>query len=343
MGKKFPAVFDNIGLLSLYIIDDSGLPLMIRNYFADEYSDEKNIIITSFASAISIFAQNVLISFISDIGIGDKRLFFKYQSGFLYLLVFDELKIHGLTLNKLHELMAITVWRLDAIWKEFYHTELHGDSAKTLPINITKSEAQVDKLLAKGCKDFLQIQAKSLPENGIKTKVTFQKSSKKNFLKDIGLNALFILDRDNKPSFTNLFVPSNPLIDDEDTVTAFLTAIGSFSKAYLFSHVSDVGMFNQRLFIKQSKFCKVIVVIDDLRFLAQARLEEELVIEMFFKNVEAELSTILKRPRRKKRKVGSSSRRRRKPVQLSKTNIKDFSGFVDTILTNTFNQYKKKK
>ena len=66
MGRSFPVVFEEIGLLSLYIVDDSGLPLMIRNYFKDEYSDEKNIIITSFASAISIFAQNVLISFIRE-------------------------------------------------------------------------------------------------------------------------------------------------------------------------------------------------------------------------------------------------------------------------------------
>lgn len=343
VGKKIPAIFDEIGLLSLYIIDDSGLPLMIRSYFADEYSDEKNIIITSFASAISIFAQNVLISFISDIGIGDKRLFFKYQSGFLYLLVFDENKLHGLTLNKLHELMAITVWRLDAIWKEFYYTELKGDSTMTIPINISKSETQVDRLLAKGCKDFLHIQEKTIPENGNITPIKFQKTSKKNFLKDIGLSALFLLDRNNRPIYTNLFVPSNPLIDDEETVTAFLTAIGTFSKVYLFSQVTDVGMFNQRLFIKQSKYCKVIVVIDDLRFLAQARLEEELVIEMFFKNVEVELSAILKRPRRKKRKAGSSSRRRRKPIQLTKKHIKNFPEFVNNCLTTTFIQYKKKK
>ena len=257
--------------------------------------------------------------------------------------MFEESKLHGLTLNKLHELMAITVWRLDAIFKEFYRTELSGDSKKTLPINIEKSEKQVDKLLASGCKDFLNIQEKSLPSNEKKDRLKFKKSSKNKFLKDIGLSALFLLDKNNKPIFTNLFVPSNPLIDDGETVTAFLTAIGSFSKAYLFSQVSDVGMFNQRLFIKQSKHCKVIVVIDDLRFLAQARLEEELVINMFFKNVENELSNILKRPRRKRRKTGSSSRRRRKLTQLTENSIKDFSGFVETTLVSTFNQYRLKK
>jgi len=62
MANNFPAVFKKIGLNSLYIVDSSGLPILIRNYFADEYSDEKNIIITSFASAITIFAQNILVS-----------------------------------------------------------------------------------------------------------------------------------------------------------------------------------------------------------------------------------------------------------------------------------------
>ncbi|OLS26695.1 MAG: hypothetical protein HeimC3_07970 [Candidatus Heimdallarchaeota archaeon LC_3] len=342
MGNKFPLVFKKIGLNSLYIVDSSGLPLLIRNYFADEYSDEKNIIITSFASAITIFAQTILTSFISDIGIEDKRLFFKYQSGFIYLLVFDEDKLKGLTLNKLHELMAITVWRLDAIFKEFYHTELKSDEGKSLPIDIERKESKIDTLLAKGCKDWFDIQEKSISEaKDIKRKI-FQKTSENKFLKDIGLNAFYLLDKKNRPLYTKLFVPKNPLIEDENIVSAFLTAIVSFSRIYL-SSLEDVGMFDQRLFIRDSKYCTVVIIIDDLKFLAQSRFEEELVIDMFFKNIENELSKLLTRPRRKKRGIGRSSRKRRKPVQLTNTQIKNFLEFVNNILTTTFQQYKDHK
>ena len=192
MGNNFPPVFKKIGLNSLYIVDSSGLPILIRNYFADEYSDEKNIIITSFASAITIFAQNILVSFISDIGIEDKRLFFKYQSDFIYLLVFDEDKLKGLTLNKLHELMAITVWRLDAIFKEFYHNELKSDVSKSLPVDIERKESKIDTFLAKGCNDWFEIQEKSLPAEKLNERIIFQKSSKNKFLKDIGLSAFYL-------------------------------------------------------------------------------------------------------------------------------------------------------
>jgi hypothetical protein len=305
MSKRTYSIFNQLGLLSLYIIDESGLPLIVENFDKKTTSEEDNIIITSFSSAITIFAQNMLISFISDIGIFSKRLFFKYQSGFIYLLVFDEDVIHGLTLRQLHELITIAIWQLDIKFKEYYDEVSSTTKRYALPFEIRKNAKFVKELLEKGCRDWLDVNKEKFVVKELIGDDYFEEESLDALVKQLGINAIYLLDRNNNPKFTRIYEPNIPLVTNENIMSQLLTAIGTFTRALLVSYVSDVGMFNQRIFLRYVKPYTFVLIVDDLKFLTESRKNEETIFNLLFNNLTTEFKPRRGRPRKK-----SGSRRR---------------------------------
>ena len=328
MPKKTYTIFNQIGLLSLYIIDDSGLPLIVENYDQKPSSEEDNIIITSFSSAISVFAQNMLTSFISDIGIFSKRLFFKHQSGFIYLLVFDVDIIHKLTLHQLHDLITIAIWHLDVKFKDFYEEMSKKTKRYALPSEIQNNATFVETLLEKGCRDWLEIHKDNLKIEETISDSYFDENTLDSYVKKLGINAIYLLDKNNKPKFNRIYDPNSPLITNDDVMPSLLTAIGTFTRALLVSYVSDVGMFDQRIFLKCKKPFTFVLIVDDLKFLTESRKNEEKIFNLLFNNLTSEFKPKRGRPRKRR-----GSRR------IISTNSA-FTKLVDGIITKTCQEFE---
>jgi hypothetical protein len=326
-------IFEQVGLLSLFIIDESGLPLLVRNYVPNKSSEEENILITSFSSAISLFAQNMLISFISDIGLGMQRFFFKYQSGFIYLLSFDTTKLHNLRLQQVHELIVIAVWELDHAVREFYE-KASGEVKKfAISTTIEKLTPQLDQLIAKGCSDWKDIAALNSKNLSDLQLTNNPKNSLSEMIDYLGLKAVFILDKENKPIFKAIYDSKSPLVLDSSIMASFLTAISSFAKTMLFSSITDIGMFNQRIFIKSNKPYTFVLVIDDLKFLLHSRSEEDKILQRIFVGLIKDAGLRIASKKRKRRN-NSSKHRKRTKNSLKIYSDDELRNRVDMLLCN---------
>ena len=298
MSNQISSVFQNIGLLSVYIINESGIPLLTRYYDGTQSTDQGNIMIAGFLGAISLFAQSELISYISDIGIYRKRLLFKYQAGFIYIMVFYENKLTSLTLQQFHELIEVIIWRLTSEFRSFYDKKKTEVNFFELSKEIENYGPKADVLLEQGCLEWqktLDAQTPQLIE-------TIDEIDETNnnlglgfdpLIKRFGIQGIFVIDRTNSPIYTRIYNTDNVLIANENIMTAFFTAINSFIQNTLVSEVSDVGMFNQRILVKQHFPYTFIVVIDALVHLNTSRGEGRSVIDSFIKDLNQDIKNAI--------------------------------------------------
>ena len=285
-------VFQNIGLLSVYIINESGIPLLTRNYEGSQPVDQENIMIGGFLGAISLFAQGELISYISDIGIYRKRLFFKYQAGFIYVMVFYENKLTTLTLQQFHELIEIIIWRLTSEFKTFYDKTARTSNYFQLTKEIENYGPMADVLLEQGCFEWqktLDAQSNQFSEVNEHKDETSNIFEFNPLIKRFGIQGIYIIDKTNSPIYTRIYNTENILIINKRIMTSFFAAINSFIQNTLVSEVSDVGMFNQRILVKQQFPYTYIVVIDALVHLSTSRGEGRFAIDTFIKDLNQEL------------------------------------------------------
>ena len=287
MVKKETSIFNKIGLQSIYVINESGLPLLIRYYTKNQPTDQDEVIISSFIGALTIFAQNMLITYISDIGIQRKRLFFKYNSGLIYILVFNELKLRKFKLHHLHQLAEVIVWHFTADFNNFFE-EMSG---KYRDFEISKMlenyGSSADILVEKGCLDWYELRKTDKVQTFLSKKPSTEAnhdSSTNNatIIRNAGINAFYMINIDNEPVFNRVYNPENSLSSNANAFASFLSAVNTFSHQMLVAKLNDIGMFNQRIFIKHNPLYTFALVIDEVVHLTRSKVTEKNAINTFF-------------------------------------------------------------
>lgn len=100
-----------IGLNTLLIIRPDGIPLVKRHYSENSPLTDATLI-GGFFSALVTFSDAMLLNYVSDIGINFSRLFFKYQSGFVYVVELDESLLMKSNFQQARYLVDVVLWHL---------------------------------------------------------------------------------------------------------------------------------------------------------------------------------------------------------------------------------------
>lgn len=323
MAMKDEHVFQKIGLLAIYVIKDNGLPLLARYYDGTESTDKDDILVSSFLGAISLFAQSMLISYVSDIGIYKKRLFFKYQAGLIYIVAFKESILTELTLQDMRGLIEESIWEFVSFFYEFYNNALLIYKDYELMSRIEEEGETIDKLIEKGCLSWQESnehQIRREPQDEDKNEATNDLSA---IIKLLGINSIYVIDKDNKLVFNRDYQLDNILAADSTIMTAFLNAIQTFAKKLLTAELSDVGMFNQRIFLRKAESLTYVIVVDDLLYLTHSKNEEKIILNTIFRNIIFEFKRFLANPL----------------LESEAIIAEDFRPTIDQIICETFKEY----
>ena len=138
-------------------------------------------------------------------------------------------------------------------------------------------------------------------------------------IRNTGINAFYMINTDNEPVFKRIYNPESPLSSNADTFALFLSAVNTFSHQMLVAKLNDIGMFNQRIFIKHITSYNYAQVIDDVIHLTRSKETEKTAINTFFR-------TFLKNNRNIDLKI---------PIDKSnKDELGDFTSNVDWYLSD---------
>ena len=106
------SLLPQLGINSVYIITNTGQPLIIRTYAETNIFTKDSVTVSGFLTAINMFAESTLEVFLSDLGISDQRLFFKYNSENFYIIGIDEQSFKSLSLQDSRQFIEELLWIL---------------------------------------------------------------------------------------------------------------------------------------------------------------------------------------------------------------------------------------
>ena len=130
----------SLGIKTILIINNDGIPIFTYHFSEDSLLKQNILVLSSFFSAFNSFAEALLLSYLSDFGIQDQRLFYKYYSDFFFIIGVDSEKYSDKSFYDMRELVDIILWQLsqefayifDDKLKELKSFELHDYISKNM-------------------------------------------------------------------------------------------------------------------------------------------------------------------------------------------------------------------
>ena len=257
------SILEKVGLNTLLIIRPDGIPLVKRHYSETSPLSDATLI-GGFFSALVTFSDAMLLNYVSDIGIKYARLFFKYQSGFVFIVELNENLLMKSNFQQARYQVDVLLWHLAERFPYYYAKK--GFKSYEMPVGKRKiSPKFIDSLIRKGCRDWVKIIKPNL-ETSKFDNIPFTTSL--NILEatqKYGIDALYVLGEE-KIIYELKFNKKNTLTNSGELLSDFLTAVKSFGDKTFFTSVSDIGFFNNRLYFKFFDKINFLTIIDELKY-----------------------------------------------------------------------------
>ena len=252
-----------MGLNTLLIIRPDGIPL-IKRVYSETSPLTDSTLISGFFSALITFSDSMLLNYVSDIGIVSSRLFFKYQSGFVYIVELDETLCEKSNFQQARYQVDVLLWHLAEKFPYYYVKK--GFKSYEMPVGKKRiSPKFIDTLVRKGCRDWLKVVKPDLVESKFNfipftTTVNILEATQK-----YGIDAFYVLGKE-KIIYELKFNKKNTLTNSGELLSNFLDAVKSFGDKNFFNSVSDIGFFNNRLYFKFFDTVNFLTIIDELKY-----------------------------------------------------------------------------
>lgn len=257
------SLVEKVGLNTLMIIRPDGIPLIKRQYSENSPLSDTTLI-SGFFSALVTFSDAMLLNYVSDIGINYSRLFFKYQSGFVFIVELDESLLQKSNFQQARYEVDVILWHLAEKFPYYYAKK--REKSYEIPVGKKKISSNfIDTMMRKGCRDWLKVIKPDL-ETSKFDNIPFTPSI--NFLEasqKYGIDALYVLGEE-KIIYELKFNKKNTLTNSGELLSDFLTAVKSFGDKTFLSSVSDIGFFNNRLYFKFLDTINFLTIIDEFKY-----------------------------------------------------------------------------
>ena len=280
-----------LGVKSILIINNDGLPIFDYHFDVNSLLKENTIILSSFFSAFNSFAESLLLSYLSDFGIQDQRLFYKYYSDFFFIVGVDSLKLNSKSFYDIREFVDVILWHLTQEFTFLFERELSSFKAWELYREITTNYlGTILRYIYKGCKDWSDTIAgipafpssvkplDPLPDinNASYTDLTFK----------FGLEAVYVLNNDlliYEQIFNEAIKIEGELLSD------LFRAINTFASTQFGLILTEIGLFNNRVFYKRDGDQIFLFLVNDLINFSRSVKQTQNIVEKLIDRLIPEL------------------------------------------------------
>ena len=267
----------SMGIKTLLIINNDGIPVFNFHFSDDSLLKQNILVLSSFFSAFNSFAEALLLSYLSDFGIEDQRLFYKYYSDFFFIIGIDSNKYTNKSFYDMRELVDIILWQLsqefaymfDDQLKDLKSYELHDFISKFLQDNLINHMYQ-------GCMDWVENIGKKTSTVTSNIELPEMNSlSNEDLSSRFGLEAAYVL-RGDIVVYQQVF--NSAIKVDGDLLSSLFRAIDSFSSTQFGLFLKEIGLFNQRLFYKHFEKEIYLFLVNDLLYYKHSITDTEKII-----------------------------------------------------------------
>ena len=289
-------ILPQLGINAIYIISDTGTPLIIRNYSDKAVFTKDSATVSGFLTAINIFSESALEIFLSDIGILDQRLFFKYQSDIYYIIAIDEAAFKSLSLQDSRQFIEELLWILVNAFNEFYSEAQEKYKLLELKEKLDEYSFEVDKLANEGATSWLQTLSEMRKVNSTILSQLGDIKVSSTILKSSGLLNIYILEEGGLIYELSIAEESKDPNRAQNIINLNKT-ISDFGDNALVTSVGDIGFFSTRIYLKNSGKSRVIMLVANELIYVQFPIY---IIKLIFDNLMSKIDKSLS----KKREIG---------------------------------------
>lgn len=253
----------SLGVKSILIINYDGLPIFSHDFVPDSLIKQNIVMISSFFTAFNQFAESLLFANISDFGVADQRIFYKYYSEFFYILVVDSKAHSTKSFYDVRELVDIILWQLTQEFSYIFDKHLAKLKAYELYNEIKlKFTMTIIELIYRGCKDWSEnINSSSITKDT--DEIDINNASIEDLTLKYGLESVYVLQGD-KVVYEQLF--NEAITIEGEIITSLFRAIESFTNMELKLNLQEIGLFNQRMFYRTVDKHVFIFLINDIPY-----------------------------------------------------------------------------
>jgi hypothetical protein len=245
------------------IIRPDGIPLIKRHYSENSPLIDGTLI-SGFFSALVSFSDALLLNYVSDIGVKYSRLFFKYQSNFVYVVELDESLLMKSNFQQARYQVDVILWHLAEKFPYYYTKK--GFKSYEMPVGRRKiSPKFIDTLIRKGCRDWLKVIKPNLETSKFDNIPFTSNVNLLDMTRKYGIDAFYVLG-DEKILYELKFNKKNTLTNSGELLSSFLSAVKSFGDKTFLTSVSDIGFFNNRLYFKFFDTVSFLTIVDELKY-----------------------------------------------------------------------------
>lgn len=267
----------SLGIKTILIVNNDGIPIFTFHFSDDSLLKQNILVLSSFFSAFNSFAEALLLSYLSDFGIQDQRLFYKYYSDFFFIIGIDMQKYGA---NKsfydMRELVDVILWQLSQQFAYLFDDQLKDLKSFELNDYISKNlQTILIDHMYQGCLDWVENAKTSSIVDADITVPNMNIIPPSDMSQKYGLDAAYIL-RGDIVVYQQVYNQSTTI--NGDLLSSLFRAIQSFSSTQFGLVLREIGLFNQRLFYKQFEKEIYLFLVNDLLYYKHSITDTESII-----------------------------------------------------------------
>ena len=283
----------SLGVKTLLIINNDGIPIFNFHFAEDSLLKQNLLVLSSFFSAFNSFAEALLLSYLSDFGIEDQRLFYKYYSDFFFIIGIDSNIYSNKSFYDMRELVDIMLWQLSQEFAYMFDDQLKDLKSYELHDHIAKHlQEQLISHMYQGCIDWVEnIGRKISTVSRILEIPDITTLNNEDLATKLGLEAAYVL-RGDIVVYQQIF--NQAIKVDGDLLSSLFRAIDSFSSTQFGLVLKEIGLFNQRLFYKHFEKEIYLFLVNDLLFYKHSTTDTEKIINSMIDHMIPQLKSHIK-------------------------------------------------
>lgn len=274
--EKEAEYIKSLGIKTILIINTDGIPIFTYHFSDDSLLKQNILILSSFFSAFNSFAEALLLSYLSDFGIQDQRLFYKYYSDFFFIIGIDSTKYTDKSFYDMRELVDIILWQISQEFAYMFDDKLK--ELKSFELNDYIAKNMQEELIShmyQGCVDWVDtIKTSSINDSEIVIP-DMNTVSPEDMSTRFGLEAAYVM-RGDIIVYQQVYNPAIKI--DGDLLSSLFRAIDSFSSTQFGLVLQEIGLFNQRLFYRQYDKEIYLFLVNDLLYYKHSIADTEDII-----------------------------------------------------------------
>lgn len=284
-------IFTTLGVTSIMIISDNGLPLITREYSEGISFNQNNLLISGFFSALHSFAQTYFLSQISDIGTVTNRLFFKFHGDLIYIIAVHGSKMQEKKVEDVRLFVDEVLWRLTSDFWTYYKNIKNTAKGFDLNIRLESYGDTVDQLIQEGCQDWLDTHqdadefiAFPLSPGSEDTTPAIASNGSDTILEDWGIEGFYALYQNQ--ILANIAIKDGHFLSSAGEIMSnFLKSVQSFVQTTFFTRITDIGIFNHRIYLMKSIPFTFLLITNDRLVLEWTLAKTQTILKSVLNNI----------------------------------------------------------